>query len=161
MEYLSDLNSYYESITPFSFWFLPYKSRKSSFLFSLPSSSNTASGFGTWARVELHLYQSKKPLFSHIVSEVCFQVFKTLKWTFCRRGCTGQSSQYELQSVNVRMKLLSRINPFQGLNCTSEPFFSSALLHCLSLHFSCPACPAFVLLITNLVSETACSSSPH
>jgi len=38
-----------------SFWVLSYKSRKSSFLFFLPSSSKTASGFGTWAWVELHL----------------------------------------------------------------------------------------------------------
>jgi len=126
----------------FSFWVLPYKNRKSSFPFFLPTSSNTASGFGTWARVELHLYQSKKPLFSHIFSEVCFQTFKTVKWTFCRCGCIGQSSQYELQSVNIRIKLLSRFNLFQGLNCTSEPFvfICASSLFKTTFFLSCKPC---------------------
>jgi len=126
----------------FSFWVLPYKSRKSSFLFFLPSSSNTVSGFGTWARVELHLCQSKKPLFSHIFSEVYFQTFKIVKWTFCRCACKGQSSQYELQSVNIRIKLLSSFHLFQGLNCSSEPFvfIGASSLFKTTFFLSCKPC---------------------
>ena len=129
----------------FSFWVLPHKSRKSSLLFFLPSSSNTASGFGSWERVELHLCQSKKLLFSHIFSEVCFQTFKPVKRTFCRNCCKakGQStSQYELQSVNVRIKLLSHFNLFQGLNCTSEPvvFICASSLFKTTFSLSCKPC---------------------
>jgi len=125
-----------------SFWVLRYKTRKSSFLFFLPSSSSTASGFGNWAQVDLHLCQSKKPLFSHIFSEVCFQTFKPVKWTFCRCCRKGRSSQYELQSVNIRINLVSRFNLFQGLNCTSEPFvfICASSLFKTTFFLSCKTC---------------------
>ena len=62
--------------------------------------------------------------------------------------------------MNIRIKLL-RFNLFQGFNCTSGTLFSWKRLSCLRLHFSCPICPAFVLLNSNSVSKTTCSNSPY